>query len=211
MLKSYFQKIGSRRVIVMLVGNIIIGLGVAVFKLSGMGNDPFSAMMMALSAKIGMSYPLFQVMMNCLFFIVQLLWGRHLIGIGTIVNALGLGYFTDFFYKFLTSFVAPPNMFVIQVVLVVIGVLVCSFGLSWYQLPDVGVAPYDALALIAHDKFSKIPYFWCRIATDGLAALLAWFCGGIIGLGTLVCAFGLGPFIQFFNVHFTSKLLKKGK
>ena len=34
----------------------------------------------------------------------------------------------------------------------------------------------------------------------------AFFLGGIIGLGTLVCALGLGPFIQFFNVHISRKL-----
>ena len=32
---------------------------------------------------------------------------------------------------------------------------------------------------------------------------------GIVGLGTLVSAFGFGPFVQFFDTHFTSKVLAK--
>ena len=32
--------------------------------------------------------------------------------------------------------------------------------------------------------------------------------GGLIGLGTLICAFGLGPFVQFFTRHFSEKVLR---
>ena len=32
--------------------------------------------------------------------------------------------------------------------------------------------------------------------------------GGLVGFGTLVCAFGLGPFIQFFNGAFSEKVLQ---
>ena len=44
-----------------------------------------------------------------------------------------------------------------------------------------------------------------------LAARLAGYgsaLGGLVGIGTLVCAFCLGPFIQFFDGHFSQKVLK---
>lgn len=211
MISNYFKTIGARRIVVMLIGNVFIGMGVALFKLSGMGNDPFSGMMMALSARLGMSYPLFQVLMNLLFFIAQILWGRHLIGAGTIVNAVLLGYLADFFYRILILLTPPPALFVLQVLLVFVGVIICSFGLSLYQQSDVGVAPYDSLSLMLHERCRKISYFWCRIFTDALAAATCWLAGGIVGLGTLVSAFGLGPFIQFFNVHFTRRILPESQ
>ena len=42
-----------------------------------------------------------------------------------------------------------------------------------------------------------------------LSALVCWFAGGIVGIGTAVCAFGLGPFISFFDTHFSKKLVEK--
>ena len=42
-----------------------------------------------------------------------------------------------------------------------------------------------------------------------LSALVCWLAGGIVGLGTLVSAFGFGPFVQFFDTHYTSKVLAK--
>ncbi|MBQ7063579.1 MAG: hypothetical protein IJM90_01625 [Firmicutes bacterium] len=193
----------------MVIGNILTGLGVAIFKMSTMGNDPFSGMMMAVSAKIGMSYPLFQICLNLVFFAVQLAWARRLIGIGTILNMLFLGYLASFWYSVMGLFMTPPAGLAARLILVAVGVIVCSLGLSMYQLPDVGVAPYDSLALILDQKLPRIPYFWCRIFVDGMAALACYLAGGIVGVGTLVCAFGLGPFIQFFNTYVTCHLLKK--
>ena len=77
-----------------------------------------------------------------------------------------------------------------------------------YQLPDVGVSPYDSLSLIMAKRIKRMPYFWCRMITDGVCALICFVTGGLVGIGTLVAAFGFGPFIQFFNIHFTEKLLK---
>lgn len=68
-----------------------------------------------------------------------------------------------------------------------------SLGVSLYQSSELGASPYDSLALTLDDRLPKIPYFWCRIAVDGTSTLLAFLLGGIVGWGTLACAFALGP------------------
>ena len=52
-MSEWIKKINWKYVIVMLIGNVILGLGIAIFKLSGLGNDPFSGMVMALSDRTG--------------------------------------------------------------------------------------------------------------------------------------------------------------
>ena len=64
MIRRYFEKAGWGRLLVMVVGNIFLGLGIAVFKLSGLGNDPYSGMVMALSDCVGMAYANFLVLIN---------------------------------------------------------------------------------------------------------------------------------------------------
>ena len=61
---------------------------------------------------------------------------------------------------------------------------------------------------ISAANISTVPYFGCRVFTDALCAVLAFLLGGLIGLGTLICAFGLGPFVQFFTRHFSEKVLR---
>ena len=65
----------------------------------------------------------------------------------------------------------------------------------------------DALALELRDH-TPVPYFGCRVFTDAVCALACWMLGGLVGLGTLICAFCLGPVIQFFNGHFSEKVLR---
>ena len=207
---NYFKKVGYKRIVMTIVGNIFIGLGIGIFRYAAMGNDPYTAMNLSLSACVGMSYPVFQILFNLGAFVIQLLWGRELIGIGTVVNAFFLGYIVDFFYHILLFLPFGDLVFWQSVIVVCIGVVICSFGLSLYQTSDVGVAPYDALSLITQKKLSKISYFWHRMFDDALAALISFVSTGFtnIGLGSLVSAFGLGPFIHFFNKHFSEKLLK---
>lgn len=206
---EWIKNINWKYVIVMCIGNIILGLGIAIFKFSGLGNDPFSGMVMALSDRAGIEYAVFPIMINTIVFIVEFILGRKLIGLGTFVNALLLGYVVTFFYNLIVSAAGEPGQLLQRILIVCIGVIVTSFGVSMYQLPKQGVAPYDSMSLIMTERLKKIPYFWNRVVTDAFCALMCWLAGGIVGLGTLVSAFGLGPFVQFFDTHFTSKLLEK--
>ena len=206
-MSEWIRKINWKYVVVMLIGNIILGLGIAIFKLSGLGNDPFSGMVMALAECVGIEYARFLILLNLGFFVIEIIWGRKLIGLGTIINALFLGYFVTFFYNLITSVIDAPDQMAMQVVTVFIGVIITSLGISMYQLPKQGVAPYDSISLIMTERWPKIPYFWHRMSNDVLCALICYLTGGVVGIGTLVTAFGLGPVIHFFNRVFTGKLL----
>ena len=204
---EYFRKIDKRRFWVMLVGNLFLGLGVAIFKLSGMGNDPCTGMVMAVSEKIGIPYANFNVVVNLLIFLIELKFGRELIGIGTVLNACLLGYVATFFYWLFTLPFGAPQSLLIRLLLVCIGICISSFGVAMYQGADMGVSPWDSMSLIMTKYWPKIPYFWHRMSNDALATVLCLVCGGIVGLGTAVSAFCLGPIIHFCNEHFVKKLL----
>ena len=208
MLTGYLKKTGMGRIGIMIIGNVIIGLGISVFKLSGLGNDPYSGMVMSMGALLNMPYANFQVMLNIALLMIEIFAGRKYIGAGTIVNALFLGYFSTFFNFVLAHTVNAPEKMWQRVIVVCLGVIICSLGLSLYQTADVGVAPYDSLPMILTDRWPKIPYFCYRIFLDALFALICYLAGGIVGLGTLVSAFGLGYFINLFNMRLSGKLLK---
>lgn len=194
----------ATRILMVIIGNIFIGLGVGLFKLSALGNDPFDGMNMAMADFFHIYYPVLQIIVNVFFFIFQIWLGRHLIGFGTIVNAFFLGYIAAFFY----SLIPAPSAFIARLLIMLVGVLVIALGLSLYQSADMGVAPYDALSMIMAERQKKVPYFWCRVITDAFCAIVCYVFGGIIGIGTVFSAFGFGPFIQFFNTHVSQKLVK---
>ena len=200
-----FRELPVRRVAVMVLGILIMGMGVALFKLSLMGNDPNSAMVMAAADRIGMDFSVVLILENSLVFIVELMLGRKYIGLGTFVNWFGVGPLTTLYLRFIHAHWLVPQSVPARLLLMAAGVLVLSLSASLYQTADLGIAPYDALSIIMADRL-PLPYFWCRILTDSLCTVAAFLLGGIVGLGTLVCALGLGPFIAFFNRHVSQKL-----
>jgi len=198
-LRQYFRQIGFRRIAASLTGNLLIAVGIALFKQSALGNDPYTGMNMALSELLGVAFPVLQLCVNLLFFLIQFRFARKLIGFGTVVNALLIGSLIDLFYRLSVSWFGLPAEFGARLLFMAVGMVICSFGLSLYQTADLGVSPYDASSLILDSRLPRVPYFWCRILTDGLCALACWLAGGIIGVGTLVTAFGFGPVIALFN------------
>ena len=201
------EKPSTRRVIGMVVGIVIIGLGIALFKQSHLGNDSISALNMRVSELLGVSLGLENVCINILFFLLEIAFGRKYIGLGTFVNGIFMGYIVTAFYDPIAAAFGPAESLPMQLVWLVIAVPVTALGVSLYQTADLGIAPYDYLSLGLRD-YTPFPYFGCRVFTDAVCALLCWLLGGLVGLGTLVCAFCLGPFVQFFNGLISERLLR---
>lgn len=197
----------ARRIVGMVVGIVIIGLGIALFKQSHLGNDSISALNMRLAEKMGISLGVQNLCTNILFFLLEVWVGRQYIGLGTFVNGIGVGFIVTFFYDPIAAYFGPAGSFPEQLLWVALAVPVTALGASLYQTADLGIAPYDSLALELRDH-TPVPYFGCRVFTDALCALITWVLGGLVGLGTLICAFCLGPFIQFFNGHISEKVLQ---
>ena len=116
-------KVNKWNILFMLLGNLVLGLGVAVFKLSGLGNDPYTGMVMALGERVHMEYANLLVILNIVLFIVQITLGRKYIGFGTFFNAILQGYVVTFFYYLVCKLGAPEVLWQ-KLVTVVIGLLV---------------------------------------------------------------------------------------
>lgn len=204
-----FHNINPSKSVAVVLGNLFLGLGVAGMLLSGLGNDPSTAMNMAISDGFGMGLGTYQLLFNLAVFITQIFFGRKYIGIGTIINMVCIGYIVQYSSPIIDSIFgnAYGASFLYQLYYMFLSLLVLSFGISMYQLSNQGVAPYDYISLALTDKFKK-PYFLMRIGTDFscilviLSAFLVSFIDSSqlhLGVSTLVAAFCFGPFISMFN------------
>ncbi len=192
----------------MLLGIVIMAFGIALFKLSFMGNDPSTAMVIAVGERVGIDFSLILIGMNCLWFLAEWIWNKKLVGIGTFVNWFLVGPLASLADRAVRSVWTVPDGLPSRLLIMALGVLILSLSCALYQTSDVGIAPYDALSITLSEKTGR-KYFWCRILTDSVCVAAAWLLGGIIGPGTLICALGLGPFIHFFTRHIAQPLLNK--
>ena len=203
------KNVTKRKLIAVILGNLILGIGVAILRFSQMGNDPFCASTMAISEGLGMGLGTYQLILNVVLFVFQLLWGRAYIGLGTIINLFLLGYIVQFVTWVLDSVFGAALVLTIpqQLVIMAVALVILTFGLAMYQVASLGVAPYDFIAL-GLAEHSKIPYFILRVGTDAICVLVILIAVGTgfigwtsshLGIGTVITAFFLGPLVAFFT------------
>lgn len=210
-----------KRTVLSLISVLIMGFAVSLFSLSGFGVDPFTSMNMNISSVVGMRFGTYQLIVNVAILIFVIIFAhRGLVGVGTVFNMVFVGYSCEFFEKLLSP-LGNSGSLPIRLALLAAGIVTMCFSSSLFFTANVGVGPYDTLAFMI-TQATKVPMKWTRVITDisvvliGLAAsggLTAVFHGNFsevknIGIGTLITAFCMGPLVNFFNKHLSSKILK---
>lgn len=188
-----------RQIIGVLAGVCLMGFGISWMVPCGFGTDGYTALNLAVSDKLNITFGTWQAIFNCILFVPILIWGRKMIGLGMFANMLFLGYVCDFF-GWLWGVILPENLFGpmwVRIAIVIPALLCFVFGAAIYMDMDLGASPYDALPFILHEKVSKIPFKILRIAYDLLFVFIGYLFGAPFSAVTLAMAFLLGPVIEF--------------
>ena len=206
--KEKAKGVTGMRAAFMLLGILLIGICVTCYRLSEFGVDPFSGMNLGISGFIGWSFGNWQLVANILILVVVFFAVRHLIGPGTVINMVGVGYTADFLCWVVLDVLKVEMTLPLRILALCLGTLFASLGVALYMIADMGLAPYDSVALII-EKLTKgkVPFQFARVASDitviviGVVFCLAagnnvWL---IVGIGTIANALLNGPLIQFFR------------
>lgn len=208
----------AKRLLLSVLGVLVSGVSVGIFKLAAFGVDPFQSLMSGLDALISIPFGTLYVMVNALLLIFALVFDRHYIGIATFINLFLLGYVVDFSHGVLLQMFPAADVLTRSIALV-IGFVVLCLGSSLYITADMGVSTYDAIALVMSNKWKLGKFKFIRIGTDLVCILLGIGCyllsGGeagmittFVGIGTVLTAFFMGPLIDLFNRKIAQPMMK---
>ena len=187
-----------RNVLLMLIG--VAGMGVSLSFLLGVGygTDTSSFMNSSVAMRTGLSLGIVMVSMNAVQLVAELVWGRHYIGLGTLVNMTAIGFISDF-CTYLSSLYVPQYLFHVQPYRTLIFIPSLVFFLlsaALYMNSDTGLAPFDAIPMIVSGKV-PLPFFAVRMAWDFLAIAIGLIAGGRLTIGTIIMAFTVGPAVSW--------------
>ena len=211
----------SRRIFMSVFGVIICAISVGIFKIAALGVDPFQSLMSGLDKLIPISFGTLYVIVNLVLLSFSIIVDRHNIGIATFINLFLLGYITEFTYSFLQTIFVNPSM-ITRLICLIIGIVIICFGSAFYMTADLGVSTYDAVAIVLAYKWKVAKFKFCRIATDlvcVISGIIIYLIGGgtwseiptIVGVGTIITAFFMGPLIELFNDKIARPFLNKAK
>lgn len=191
-----------------LLGTILIALAVTSFRLASLGTDPYTTFNLGFSMFLNMEFGIFLMYSSLLMLIYVFFANRALIGIGTIFNIFIVGNLSDVFVNLITDNFGVFESLPIRIFISVLGILFISMGAALYIEAKEGVAPYDAMPIILSEK-SGMSYRLSRVIIDVSITVIGFLLGAGLGVNTVITAFFLGPFIQFFRDIFQKDLHTK--
>lgn len=211
------DKLMKKRIIMCVVGVMICGISVGFFKYAALGVDPFQSFMSGLDALIPIEFGTLYVIANICLLTFSLIADRHYIGLATIINLTLLGYVAQYTLELLQLMLGDTTL-AIHVVCMIIGILLSCFSASLYFVADLGVSTYDAIALIITETWKIGEFKYVRIISDftcvAVGTILYFvatkgFDGltTIVGIGTIITAFFMGPLIDVFSEKISKPML----
>ena len=180
----------TRRVLQLLVGLVLYGVGDGLMIIAGLGVDPWTVFAQGLARHTGIGVGWIT---NIVGLLVLLLWIplRQKPGIGTLLNVLLVGTAIQ-----ATVTVLPPVHGLLgQILVLVAGVLVVALASGLYIGARFGPGPRDGLMTGMNGRLSW-PIWVSRLTVEVTVLVVGWLLGGTVGIGTVVFALGIGPLVH---------------
>ena len=180
------------------LGLVFFGFGEGLLIVSGIGASPWNVLHQGIAINLDLSIGTIAFLVS---FLVLLLWFflDQKMGIGTVINFIIIAIMIDITIYFFEK----PELFFSKLIMVIGGILIIGFGTAMYLIANLGPGPRDGL-MTGLQKKTSAPIALVRTTIEIIVVLLGWFLGGVVGVGTLMFAFGIGPVVAL-NLNFFSK------
>ena len=185
LLKKYF---------IVILSQIIVGIGASFLVTSGMGNDPMGVMVSGLSQKFGVMFGTMSNIVNFIIFLVLLIFYRKRITLTTLITVFVPGWSINRMLE-LWSVVNLPSA-VMKFIFPLIGCLIISAGVALCLCLDFGAGIMDNLILMIGDIFNKTYAFGCYICY-AVFFTVGLLLGGVWGYATVAALVLNGKVIDF--------------
>lgn len=169
---------------------VLFGIGEGMLVNAGLGSAPWTVLAQGIAVQSGLDIGTVTFLISAA---VLVLWLplRQRPGLGTVLNMVLIAAVLGVFVQW----VSPPAGWLWRVLQCVGGVAVIGIASSLYLTCYLGAGPRDGLMIGLCQKTG-----WrvgvVRTLMESSVCLTGWLLGGVVGLGTLLFAFGVGWVVQ---------------
>lgn len=181
------------RILYVFIGTALSALGLSLMIASNLGVDTLSVALFGIMNYVPIKFGYLSLSFNILVLSMAFLFDRSQIGIGSIINGIGVGVGVNFFNSILltNSFIAKN-----QLLFSILGVLTFAIGIGIYVSAKLGAAALECLTLILI-KISNLSIKSARIIIDIIMVAFGISIGSTnLGIGTLICVLSTGLILE---------------
>ena len=174
----------------LILGLILFGLGETLLITANAGVSPWTVLAQGISIRTGYSIGLttFFVSIGVLCLWIPL---RQKPGIGTIFNIIIISVVIDVSLPYLPA----PETILLQILQIISAVVIVGIGSGFYLIANLGPGSRDGL-MTGLQRMTNKPIFLIRAIIEISVVIVGWYLGGVVGIGTIVFALAIGPFVS---------------
>jgi uncharacterized membrane protein YczE len=179
-----------KTLIYLILGLSLFAIGETLLITANQGVSPWTVLAQGISFQTNLSIGFTTFIVSL---IVLILWYplKQKPGLGTILNIVLISIIID-----LTIPILPyPKSFLFQIIQSIIAVFIVGLGSGFYLTANLGPGPRDGL-MTGLQSLTNQPIALIRTIIEVSAVGLGFYLGGIVGIGTLLFAFGIGPTVS---------------
>lgn len=176
------------------VSLFVNGFGIYLTIRAGIGSTPWDVFNLGLSHTFGILYGTASIAVSLCALGIDLLM-REPIGLSMLIDSVVVGKSVDLF-NFL-DIVPVPSSLLISIPMLIAGLFIIGYTQYFYMRASLGCGPRDTLIVGLKKRLHRLPIGIVSVALTSVVTLIGWLLGGPVGIGTLLCAFGAGPIMQF--------------
>lgn len=174
----------------LFIGLFLFGVGETMLIGAGIGVTPWTVLAqgLALTLGVGIGAATFWVSILILLLWIPL---SQKPGFGTFSNVVIIAATIEF----LMPYIPEPDEYFVRLAQTVLGTLIVGIGSGIYLVANLGPGPRDGL-MTGLQRFTGKPIFFVRTIIELSSVVCGWLLGGMVGVGTLIFALGIGPAVS---------------
>ena len=175
----------------------MFSLGIVLTIRANIGFSPWDVFHAGVAKTTGTTIGVASILVGIVILVIVHLMKEKL-GLGTIFNMVIIGLLIDI----ILPLTPAADGFMIGIPMLIAGLFIISLGSYFYIGSGFGAGPRDSLMVVLM-RISKKSAGICRASVECVAVAAGWLLGGMVGIGTVIAAVGIGLCIQI-----TFKLFK---
>lgn len=188
-----------KRIVILMMGLLIAHFGVTLFLQTYLGADPYNVLVQGLFRAAQratgfkwLTHGYTHVIISLCIILVLLFVDRNYLKIGTMICMLFGGPIIDIFTVLIKNVINDSLPFTARITILCIGCVILAAGMSIVIKSGAGTGPNDLVAIVISDK-SHRKFSIVRVIVDCCFVISGYLLGGVFGIGTIICAFLVGP------------------
>lgn len=172
----------------------IFSIGTALSIQSGIGVNAWDTFALGVANVLPIKYGTVVLLTGIVVLLVDITM-KQPIGIGMLLDIAIIGKTTDFVLSL--NIIPDIQQLPVAIICLIISLFIQSFAVFLWTSAGLSVGPRDTMMIAIARKLPKLSIGIVKTIIEGTIFTIGIMLGAPIGIGTLICVFGIGIILQF--------------